>query len=196
MSEGMSRRDLIKASAVAGAAAWTAPVIIDSLASPAAAATGCAFACSATYVFYKVGSTVFYSGYQNATGTACNSCKTENQAGGISADVPCQTCTVGTDTYSFWGGQTSGGTCTTSEPLYFTLSTSCPAGAPIGMTQASPDPNCSTHLVLGSDGKSISPGPGVTFLGAFAFSASSWFGTCPNAQGFLAFPSCGDPCNP
>jgi hypothetical protein len=30
---------MIKASAVAGAAAWTAPVIIDSLASPAAAAT-------------------------------------------------------------------------------------------------------------------------------------------------------------
>ena len=29
---------MIKASAIAGAAAWTAPVIIDSLASPAAAA--------------------------------------------------------------------------------------------------------------------------------------------------------------
>jgi hypothetical protein len=37
---GLSRRDLIKASAVAGAAAWTAPVIIDSLASPAAAQSG------------------------------------------------------------------------------------------------------------------------------------------------------------
>ena len=32
---------MIKASAVAGAAAWSAPVIIDSLASPAAAASGC-----------------------------------------------------------------------------------------------------------------------------------------------------------
>jgi hypothetical protein len=38
---GLSRRRMIKASAVAGAAAWTAPVIIDSLASPAAAASGC-----------------------------------------------------------------------------------------------------------------------------------------------------------
>jgi len=37
---GLSRRDLIKASAVAGAAAWTAPVIIDSLSSPAAALSG------------------------------------------------------------------------------------------------------------------------------------------------------------
>lgn len=45
---GLSRRDMIKASAAAGAAAWTAPVILDSLASPAAAATftppcGCHF---------------------------------------------------------------------------------------------------------------------------------------------------------
>ena len=39
--KGLSRRDLIKASAVAGAAAWTAPVIIDSLASPAAAGSVC-----------------------------------------------------------------------------------------------------------------------------------------------------------
>jgi hypothetical protein len=38
----MSRRDLIKASAAAGAAAWTAPILIDSIASPAAAASpGC-----------------------------------------------------------------------------------------------------------------------------------------------------------
>jgi hypothetical protein len=40
---GVDRRRMIKAAVVAGATAWTAPVIIDSLASPAAAitATGC-----------------------------------------------------------------------------------------------------------------------------------------------------------
>jgi hypothetical protein len=38
--QGLSRRQLIKASAVAGAAAWTAPMIIDSLSSPAAALSG------------------------------------------------------------------------------------------------------------------------------------------------------------
>jgi hypothetical protein len=43
---GMSRRDLIKASALAGAAAWTAPVLIDSLASPAAAGTPACGDCS------------------------------------------------------------------------------------------------------------------------------------------------------
>ena len=36
----MDRRALLKRAAVAGAAAWTAPMIIDSLASPAAAGTG------------------------------------------------------------------------------------------------------------------------------------------------------------
>jgi hypothetical protein len=40
-SRGLSRRDMIKGAAVAGAAAWTAPMIIDSLTSPAAAASGC-----------------------------------------------------------------------------------------------------------------------------------------------------------
>ena len=38
-SKGIDRRTLIKGAAVAGAAAWTAPMIIDSLASPAAAGT-------------------------------------------------------------------------------------------------------------------------------------------------------------
>jgi hypothetical protein len=38
---GMSRRDMIKAAGVAGVAAWTAPMIIDSLSSPAAAASVC-----------------------------------------------------------------------------------------------------------------------------------------------------------
>jgi hypothetical protein len=38
---GLSRRQMIKASAVAGAAAWTAPIIIDSLSSPAAAGSKC-----------------------------------------------------------------------------------------------------------------------------------------------------------
>src|SRR3954465_15423165 len=54
---GLSRRQMIKAGAIAGAAAWTAPVIIDSLASPAAASsgalpTGCSYA---LFVFYVNG---------------------------------------------------------------------------------------------------------------------------------------------
>jgi hypothetical protein len=37
---GMDRRTMIKAAGIAGAAAWTAPAIIDSLVSPAAASSG------------------------------------------------------------------------------------------------------------------------------------------------------------
>jgi len=47
---GLSRRSLIKRAAAAGVVAWTAPVILDSLASPAAAAT-----CSSCYKFEFTG---------------------------------------------------------------------------------------------------------------------------------------------
>jgi hypothetical protein len=49
MADVLTRRQIIRRSAIAGAAAWTAPVIIDSLASPVAAQTippglcGCTF---------------------------------------------------------------------------------------------------------------------------------------------------------
>lgn len=51
------RRTLIRGAAVAGAAAWTAPMIIDSLVSPAAAASGGAFptTCSYALVVFKYG---------------------------------------------------------------------------------------------------------------------------------------------
>jgi len=48
---GLSRRDMIKGAAVAGAAAWTAPVIIDSLSSPAAAES---FTCKSNGNWYVV----------------------------------------------------------------------------------------------------------------------------------------------
>jgi len=71
---GLNRRQMIKAAGIAGAAAWTAPMIIDSLSSPAAAATatpGCyqihysviSNSCSATPTVASVGCTL--------TGTTC-----------------------------------------------------------------------------------------------------------------------------
>jgi hypothetical protein len=50
-SRGLSRRDMIKGAAVAGAAAWTAPVIIDSLSSPAGAFSG---TCHKYYIKFAV----------------------------------------------------------------------------------------------------------------------------------------------
>jgi len=43
--DGLSRRSMIRRAAAAGAIAWSAPVIIDSLTSPAAAATACTGPC-------------------------------------------------------------------------------------------------------------------------------------------------------
>jgi hypothetical protein len=78
---------MIKASAVAGAAAWTAPVIIDSLASPAAAASNCtgtAVTMSWIYILFKLpdgsihvtgfstGDKACDSGGKNNGGTRCN----------------------------------------------------------------------------------------------------------------------------
>lgn len=39
-NDGLSRRDMLKGAAAAGAAAWSAPVVLGSVASPAAAASG------------------------------------------------------------------------------------------------------------------------------------------------------------
>ena len=68
---GMSRRDLIKASALAGAAAWTVPMIVDSLASPAAAEsvalTSTGINCSKAILFFIVpgDSTIHIAGFQD-----------------------------------------------------------------------------------------------------------------------------------
>src|SRR5436190_4820159 len=74
---GLSRRDMIKASAAAGAAAWTAPVIIDSLASPAAAAspscTGTSVTMSWIYILFQVpAGGIFVTGFSTGD-KACNS---------------------------------------------------------------------------------------------------------------------------
>ena len=70
---GLSRRQMIMASAAAGAAAWTAPVIVDSLSSPAAAVSaqcGSSLTCSWIYVLYLVDGVYYVSGF-NLSGTTC-----------------------------------------------------------------------------------------------------------------------------
>jgi hypothetical protein len=54
--DSISRRTLIRRAAATGAVAWTAPTIIQSLTSPAAAVTG-AFPCSYASIVYTVGAT-------------------------------------------------------------------------------------------------------------------------------------------
>jgi hypothetical protein len=184
-SAGIDRRALIKGAAVAGAAAWTAPMIIDSLASPAAAASQkCTFKCSAVYVYYSFNGSVYYTAFQNGQ-TGCNHCK----AGTINL---CQVCGGN----AFYGGSVAGSGCgSNNHNLFYTLgAASCPGGAPTGMTQALGDASCASHVILSADGHTLSPGTGVALLGAFAFSGGSWFGACPDDTGNIGFPNCSDPC--
>jgi hypothetical protein len=175
-SEQIDRRALIKGAAVAGAAAWTAPMIVDSLASPAAAAsTSHNYACSKGYIFYTItGSpTVYYTGFKQGT-PLCNQCGA-NPPGGNDFNG----CSV-TNVCLFKGSVS--GTCADNGPfLKYTLgTTSC--SDPAAMTSAVFDPNCSSHVSLDSGtGKIATGAAGVTLLGGFAFTGGNWFNVCPSA---------------
>jgi hypothetical protein len=107
-SPGLSRRQMIKASAVAGAAAWTAPMIVDSLASPAAAASGCGPGTpnlSYGIIVYQIGST--YSTLK----IAGNTCSATNGTSGDASGALDFTC--GSLTFTNPGGTvTVNGTAT------------------------------------------------------------------------------------
>jgi len=72
--EGIDRRTLIKGAAIAGAGAWTAPMIVDSLASPAAAGSlppgslGCSYA---MVVFTIAGNATIYVAKVGESGQSC-----------------------------------------------------------------------------------------------------------------------------
>jgi hypothetical protein len=70
---GLSRRQMIRASAVAGAAAWTAPMIIDSLSSPAAAGSQCFKYYVKLLVRYSSGKDYSQMGQCYCADPACNS---------------------------------------------------------------------------------------------------------------------------
>ena len=125
--KGLSRRQMIKASAVAGAAAWTAPVIIDSLASPAAAGS---VVCpppgtintSGAGALYQINGTgtVYFSWIPNGQTTCAATCNVPNDS-----DVANFTLCGGdvdiTNTVVTYNGATP--TCQ-SSPCYFTASAS------------------------------------------------------------------------
>jgi hypothetical protein len=191
----MSRRDLIKASAVAGAAAWTAPVIVDSLASPAAAGSQhCTLCVSAAYVFYEYGGTVYYAAFQNGQSgpPMCSQCKN----GTINM---CLSCPSGGPTYSLYGGAVAGSNCaspTVPHNLYYSAAATCP-GDPTTMTAVFGEGStCASRVTLSPDGSTVSPGAGVTILGAFYFKAAAWNGICPSGGVIDISSACSDPCNP
>lgn len=163
-SEGIDRRTLIKGAAVAGAAAWTAPMIVDSLASPAAAASPAgSVQCSKSLVFFrKAGdtTTIYATGYQNSClGCGCF-------------------------------GTFSGSNLSPGPPLYFTFSglkfrvdagqtnvhwnTTCAllASNPIAVV-AENSPTCNTYLTVNSATGTVSPAGGSTVIGGIGFEAGT-----------------------
>jgi hypothetical protein len=172
-TRGLSRRQLIKASAVAGAAAWTAPMIIDSLSSPAAAASqncgGGSLTCSWIYVLYRVSGTYYVSGF-NLAGTTCGGGGSNTHA------VLCNTsCPAGISfTINLFNGGASG--------TDFSYSTSNACG---GGTQLTPTylglPTCSNYVIV--DHGFITATGGAEILAADAFGAGSMHSICPSGTG-------------
>jgi hypothetical protein len=177
---GMSRRDLIKASALAGAAAWTAPVIIDSLASPAAAESvvldRASVPCSWIYLIWTPdgGTTINYTGFKHGdTGSTCT--PSANPKG----DTACQTCTGTGISYQLMGG--------TPLPAmnYVTTEGACPLSSPLSASNVQ---SCASLFTLDGSGH-ISAPAGVTILGATGFTANTFFYACPNLDGSLDAPA-------
>jgi hypothetical protein len=126
----MTRRDLIKASAIAGAAAWTAPVIIDSLASPAAAGSVLEEGCqppgtintSGAGALYQINGTgtVYFSWIPNGETTCAASCAVPNDDTLTDVTVCGGEIDIADGVVSYNNGSP---TCQ-SSPCYFTASAS------------------------------------------------------------------------
>lgn len=135
--KGLSRRDMIKASAVAGAAAWTAPVIIDSLASPAAALSQGSF-CIAVTAATCAGQTA--ADYTTAfTGSDCTTdpCTGTKLASGTLLSELCITAS----------------TCTWTGNVSFSIGAGCSTCTFVGGTGAIPKPgsDCDSGTLSGAN---------------------------------------------
>jgi hypothetical protein len=135
---GLSRRELIKRGAVIGGAAWTAPLIVESLASPAGAVTGTGlFGCSYATVVFK------YNNDPNSTPYAVkitgNTCTNENGTSGGASNE-----------FSFGCGSN-------------TFSNTCSGGTEVCMNGDVVLPNVGTCPVSG-DGTTFVANAGVTIL--------------------------------
>jgi hypothetical protein len=163
--KGLSRRDLIKASAVAGAAAWSAPVIIDSLASPAAAASGCtgsSVTLSWIWILYTVGGNYYVTGFSKGD-NACN-------AGGSNPhSATCAPCGAGSFTVNNFSGTFSGS---------FTTSGGCGGTQRTDFTLVNSAGGCGTYIVFNNG--QITSQNGATILASVGFGAGSNRAICPN----------------
>ena len=162
---GLSRRQMIKASAIAGAAAWTAPVIIDSLASPAAAQSepSIAVTCSWFYVVYmKSGDSAVYFTSANDSNAVCGNAQPPNNSG-------LRTKTCNGIVYTL--------------PLNGTVPTA-------GGNPATNDPNCADFITI--SGSTLFAKGDATILAAFAHpGGGSVCSPCPSTSENNSISVCG-----
>jgi hypothetical protein len=172
MRDGLSRRDMIKGAAAAGAAVWTAPMIIDSLTSPAAAASGCSgssVTLSWIYILYRVNTTVYLTGFTLNSSTCASS--------GVGSNTHGTMCCAGPQGISLTLNAFNGGFPTpgTTEAINGGV---CPgSGNGTWTTEAS----CGTHIVF-SGGQIVSQN-GAEILAAIGFGGGTLRALCPTSSG-------------
>jgi hypothetical protein len=158
--KGIGRRTIIKRAAAAGAVVWTAPVILDSLASPAGAIS-CTSGCVLVQFPPNASPEIVCNSTSQAVGNTCTpmspncSSPTNVGAGFALSDV----CISGVDC------QPSGVPVftlnTTSTSCFTPTAASCPAprqflAAQAGLVDAAGNPSCIPGTVLGGGGQVVS----------------------------------------
>jgi hypothetical protein len=148
---GVDRRTLIKRAAATGAVAWTAPLIIDSLASPAAALT-CTGACvRIQFPTDNAGpcsnNSVAVTGTCTTTSPNCSS--STNVGAGVSYGAVCMTPPGGVGGCSTTAAAPTFTLNTTSATCFTTTAASCPANRQFLAAQAG------TNLATGAPGPCI-----------------------------------------
>jgi len=173
---GIDRRTLIRRGALVVGAAWTAPVIVESLVSPAGALspTG-GYPCSYITVVYKVGSSYYASKFNNGAEV----CAGNTTSGDVDILQSCG---------GFWydnGGPSNAIRQSSNGSTFTTL-----AGAPAGQS-------CGTYLAF-AGGTTINAQGGATIVFAVAHDGSypgkKQF-ICPagpSANNSVTAPSCGN----
>jgi hypothetical protein len=186
--KGLSRRDMIKASAAAGAVAWTAPVIIDSLSSPAAAVSGCTgtsvtmswiyilFTIPAGGIFvtgFSTGDKACNSGGKNNGGTRCNTT--------FSKGDKWPACTNATGYTITLNNFSSNPPSPAANDITYTSSGGCAGTQSNAWTFMDAAAGCGSWISF--NGGQISAINGATILAAMGFGAGDLIPTCTSSTG-------------
>jgi hypothetical protein len=147
-------------------------VIIDSLASPAAAQSAtierASVPCSWIYLIWTPdgGTTINYTGFKNGdTGSTCTA------SGNPHGDTACQSCPGTGISYQLLDGSPL-------PPMNYTKTQgNCPLTTPLSATNVQ---SCSGLFSLDGSGHIEAQG-GVTILGSVGFTSNSFFYSCPNS---------------